>query len=170
MKYSTFSLMIGILLCSAVLPACEQKKNTAAKKDVSQFVKRIEEAAKAGEIGKLKKPVEIVHITYDGSDLRDPFELPTMVKNARQYPNAILRETALDSLKLVGVVLHKDERWAIIRSNDGKIYKITEGMRVGLQQALLTQISQGEIKFSIDDSGTDEGKRDVVMTVQEPKQ
>ena len=170
MKYCRLYLIIGVLLCSAVLSACQQKNKSDAKKNVLKLVKQVEDASRASEFNKLNKPLPIISVVYDGSHSRNPFELPDAIKNIKEYPNTILREGSIESVKLIGIVLNNKERWAIIRAKDGRVYKISEGMRVGMQQALLTQISQDAVKFSIDDSGTDEGKRDIVMTIEEPKQ
>src|SRR3990167_4831236 len=150
-----------------LLTAC-QKKDTS-KQDVTRFVKSLEDASQNAKKNDIEKEsIAIVAITYDGEKYRDPFELPADVKNIKQYPNTILVGMALDSLKLVGVVLHKNQRWAVFRASNGKVYKITEGMRVGIQQALLTEIGHHQAKFMIDASAeSGEKPREVVMTVQE---
>jgi Tfp pilus assembly protein PilP len=158
--------LIGMILSGLLLTSC-QKQDTAHQ-DVSRFVKSLESAATTQKQKSGLKESEIVSIAYDGEKYRDPFELPASVKNVKQYPNAILGDMALDSLKLVGIVTHKDQRWAVFRASNGKLYKITEGMRVGTQQALLTDIKQNQAKFMID-AGEGDKPRELVMSVQEPK-
>ena len=67
-------------------------------------------------------------------------------------------------------MLHHNIRWALFRSHDGKLYKITEGMRVGLQQALLTHITDNQVEFKIDaDAKQGEKPKRIIMPLEEPK-
>lgn len=153
------------LFCSLFVTACDQKKDSATQ-TVQQFVKTVEGASESQQANK-KEDALMKPVAYQGATLRDPFEIPAFVKNTKVYPNAILTNTALDSLKLRGVVLHAQQRWAILQAQDGQLYRVTEGMRVGLQQALLTQIDQNEIKFNVD-MELEIGQRphDVVMALE----
>lgn len=153
-----------------MLVACSKKNQEDPTQQVARFVQQIEAAAKLSEQNKKNKQADIAQVEYTGSALRDPFELTAAVKNVKDYPNSILTDTSIDSLKLVGIVAHKDARWALFRSTDGRLYITTEGMRLGLQHALLTQITANEVKFSVDESSGGEGKREVVMSIEELKQ
>ena len=166
MRKYLFSLL-GVIIGSILLTSC-QKQNTA-KQDVSRFVETLENVAKTPKKEHIEKKNGVIPVFYEGEKYRDPFELPASVKNVKQYPNTILRDMSLDSLRLVGVVLHKEQRWAIFRASNGKVYKMTEGMRVGIQQALLIEIKQDQVKFMIDvTTEAGEKPREVVMSVQEP--
>lgn len=165
-KYPLF-LWVSMILSGLLLTSCE-KKDTAHH-HVSQFVKSLEQAASTQTQKSATKDGEMLPVAYDGESYRDPFELPASVKNVKQYPNTILHDMALDSLKLIGIVHHKDRRWAIFRASNGKLYKITEGMRVGTQQALLTDIKRDQVTFVVDAVAEGEKSRELVMSVQEPK-
>ncbi|OGT44003.1 MAG: hypothetical protein A3F13_04565 [Gammaproteobacteria bacterium RIFCSPHIGHO2_12_FULL_40_19] len=150
-----------------LLTSCEKQNN--AKRDVSRFVKTLENVSSAMKPKDAEKGEVIAPVFYDGDKHRDPFELPASVKNVKQYPNTILVEMPLDSLKLIGIVFHKNLRWAVFRGTNGRVYKMTEGMRVGTQHALLTEIQRSQIKFTVD-VNTEAGvtAKEVVMTLQEP--
>jgi Tfp pilus assembly protein PilP len=156
-------LLCGILL---TLTGCE-KKNTA-KQDAKSYAEKIEAAAKSIPQKNLDIITDIKPVVYDGANRRDPFELPASIRNVKQYPNTILPNVALDSFKLVGILLLKDDRWAMLRANDGKVYKVSVGVRIGLQQALVTDIEKNQVKFRIDSPAeTNEKPREVVMKLQE---
>lgn len=165
-----YQIIIGAILISSslLLSAC-QNRGDNANKEVSRFVTTVENAAKKNTGQQMQKKFTVQPIAYEGNAYRDPFELPAAVKNIKKYPNAILGDTALDTLKLVGIILHGNERWALFRANNGKMYKMTEGMRVGVQQALLTEISNNQVKFTVDVDSEQGGKpQEVTMTLQEP--
>lgn len=158
-------LMI-LLLCSMMLTGCE--KNNTARQDAKSYVEKIEAAAKSIPQKDIDVMSDIKPVVYEGSNLRDPFELPANVRNVKQYPNTILPNLALDSFKLVGTLLLKDDRWAMLRANDGKVYRVTVGVRIGLQQALVTDIEKNEVKFRIDPAAeTNEKPREVIMRLSE---
>ncbi|HLB55754.1 MAG TPA: pilus assembly protein PilP [Coxiellaceae bacterium] len=171
MKYNRLFIIFLLSLCMITLNSCGEKNKESPTEQVAKFVQQVEAAAKLSEKNKSSKQATIAQVEYTGSDLRDPFELTAAVKNVKEYPNSILTDTSIDSLKLIGIVMHKDTRWALFRSSDGRLYVTTEGMRLGLQHALLTQITADEVKFSIDESSTGgEAKREVVMSIKEFKQ
>lgn len=156
------------LLCIFCLSSCHsttENPTARAEKFIQQAIQTTQK-----ELREKNARVRMTAVTYQGARLRNPFEIPALVKNTKLYPNSILTNTALDSLKLVGVVMHHDQRWAVFRSNDGKLYHMTAGMRVGLQQALLTQIMQNQVKFVVEMPASAAGKaesHDVIMTMQE---
>lgn len=156
------------LFCVLCLSSCHSE-NENPQASAEKFIQQAKQTSQKALLEEDKRAT-IVAATYQGARSRNPFEIPALVKNTKLYPNAILTHMALDNLKLVGVVIHHDQRWAIFRSNDGKLYRITTGMRVGLQKALLTQIMQNQVKFVVDmpvgTSGKEES-HDVIMTTQE---
>ncbi|EKD78028.1 MAG: hypothetical protein ACD_42C00075G0002 [uncultured bacterium] len=158
---------IGILLSVLLFPGCQQKKTHAAQ-DAKKYIDVLEKAMEQTTQKELKKKSAIPAYVYDADHIRDPFELPTTVKKKKEHENVILQDVALDSLKLTGIVLHDNDRVAIFRANDGKLYSIRVGTRVGLQEALLTQIGRNEVKFKIEiDTGAGQESRDVTLSLQE---
>lgn len=108
-------------------------------------------------------------VPYLAAHLRDPFEIPVSEAVNKKYPDTILRDTALDTIKLIGVIIHDKQSWAIIRTNKGKLYGLTAGTRVGMQHSLLTQIEENQVKF-IQEVSTVSGiqNKEIVLRLQEP--
>jgi len=169
MKIGKYILIICVIVSGALLASCHKKTNTA-KKDAEEFIQRIKAASEMSLANKKKEAGSNVRrYYYEGAHMRDPFELPATVKNVKQYPNAILRDVGLDSLRFTGVIIHNDHHWAIFQTSKGQLYKLTEGMRVGVQQALLIDITQEQVKFVVDaNAAIGEKQHEVVMTIQEP--
>lgn len=161
----TVMSIIGVY-CVA-LSACDDKKNSTK---THQYVKQIKKRYSN------EKPVavtikNIAQQSYRFANKRSPFAL--LKKNAeakKHYPNAILSDYDIQSLKLVGILSEDKKNWAMITTPDGKLYKITIGARVGNNYALVTQINQNNVEFREDDAGSNKSKpRDVLLTIQEPQ-
>ena len=154
-----------IFILFIFLSGCD--KSGSPVTEANKFVQREKMAAKS------KLPINTKinatqSVTYVAANSRDPFELPINDEKTKKYPDTILKNMALDSLKLVGIVMNKNQQWAILRSNTGQLYKITVGMRIGMQQSLLTQIEQNQVKFT-QEVNTPSGiqNKTVVMQLQE---
>ncbi|PIZ04518.1 MAG: hypothetical protein COY58_03445 [Gammaproteobacteria bacterium CG_4_10_14_0_8_um_filter_38_16] len=174
MKWIRSSLILLFSLVSLMLVSCHNNQSQNAQKNAQRFVKQLEAASEIKDENK-KEEVEVKPVVYEGVGLRNPFEVPALVKNTKLYPNAILTNMALDNLKLTGIILHDNRRWAVLRANDGKLYRIDEGMRVGLQQALVVHVDQNQVVFRIELEADATNKElmeshEIVMTLQEPGQ
>lgn len=173
MKKIQITKMILVCFIGVLLVSCQNDESKKGQQNAQKFVKELEAVAKIKEDIQ-KEDIEMKPIVFEGANLRDPFEIPSLVKSVKNHPSAILTGMALDSLKLTGIVVNHDTRFAVLRANDGVLYKITVGMRVGLQQALVSQIEQDRIVFTVE-SETDSNKKEmdssrkVVMTLQEPQ-
>lgn len=168
-----WKLIKGIIFlsCLAFLFAGCQKKHTA-KKDVDSIINKsillAEKKSDKGNTDDTMKPTP--KVTYISGGLRDPFELPELVKNKKQYPNTILPDQSLDSLKVIGIIMQDGEEWAIVRTSKGETMKLTKGIRVGLQSALLTKIEPEQVIFMEEvEMGSGLKARRIVLRVQEAK-
>lgn len=169
MKFLRLMSMSLFFVSSIFLVSC---KEHSAQKEVDMLVKNLETSSQQQEL-KREAAKTMTPVEYQGQSLRDPFEIAALIKkNDQQFPNTILRDIALDSLTLVGTVSHQDERWAIFRANNGKLYRVKEGMRVGIQHALLTQVDKNQVKFKLEiaSSPTEAESQEVVIRMQRPKE
>jgi type IV pilus assembly protein PilP len=158
-----------IAACCLCLSACS-KHEKSAQDDVNNLVKVVETSAESTQNKKQKTPDLIQTYHFEGAQLRDPFESPTEVRQEnKQYANTILKNIALDSLKLVGVIVNSTMQYAIFRANDGQLYKIKVGERVGLENSLLTKVNENEVTFTQESGPSSEGTltREIVLRLQE---
>jgi len=157
---------MSILSCILLLSGCE--KDRKAEKEVQEFLQRAEKIAQIKREAEQKKENPIVSYVYEGDNLRDPFDRSENVVVAKRHEDSILSDMSLDDLKLMGTVLRKENSWAIVRGSDGKLYRLTKGVHVGVQQAMLIEIKQGEIILKTEpEIGAKEKSSDIVMKVQE---
>ena len=98
---------------------------------------------------KSKKPVPIPPLpeaksyetyVYDETTLRDPFQASVARKVVRSNNNLrpnmkrqreVLEQFPLDTLNMVGSLEQGGERWALIRSQDGTLYRTKKGRYIG---------------------------------------
>lgn len=165
-KLKWFFLVAIFSPCILLLSGCE--KTRKAEKDVKEFLQRAEKIAQVKRDAEQKKENPIVSYVYEGDNLRDPFDRSENVAVAKRHQDSILSEMSLDDLKLMGTVLRAENSWAIVRGSDGKLYRLTKGVHVGVQQAMLVEIKPGEIILKTEpELGAKEKSSDIVMKVQE---
>lgn len=158
-----FLVMLPAVL---LLSGCE--KDRKAEKEVAAFMERSEKLAQARKNEAEKKEKPIVSYVYESTNLRDPFDQSEGSVSAKHYSNSILSDISLDDLTLVGTVLKNNDDWAVVRDSNGNLYRLTKGMHVGVQQAMLVGIKQNEITFKPESEfGSKDKLNDIVMKVQE---
>lgn len=170
MKKFIFYGIFFMALVFAMLTGCSKKND--AQKEVDHLVKTVEGASQASQKKEVDTKEIIKTYVYDAHQSRDPFEEPLASRRqGKQYENAILRDVALDSLKLIGIVIHDHFRFALFRANDGQLYKVSVGMHVGIEGSLLTRIDENQVVFVQEAGATNTGTstREIVMHMQEPK-
>ncbi len=151
-----------IILCFGIISGCDHTSSKSAEQLISEKEKPY--------LIHSDKPIEfspVQPVVYQGAHLRDPFEIPEATYTTKKYANTVLKTYSLDSLKLIGIVHHPEKQWAIFRTSRGKTYRLFVGSRVGIQNALITHISENEVKFT-EEVGTSTGTqvREIVMRVQ----
>lgn len=159
--------IIILFLLSFLLSSCDSKNRK--EKNIDEYIhqtkqKLIIQTQIEYTVPKTNK------ITYQATSERNPFENPFIKKLKKSYPNAILREHSLDSLRMIGIISQNRNIWGILSTPDGKKYKVTIGMRVGVNHALITKITEHQMILE-DQSGMDQGQKpiEVVLPLENPK-
>ncbi len=146
--------------------------------DLRDFVKN----AGADMRGKVEPPPDIKPyepFTYDNdSGLPDPFKpKKPEARNAHlglnqpnlNRPKEELEDFPLESLKMVGYLYRKGVAYAVIRSAEGKIYRIKAGNYIGLNFGQVVSVSETEVKIKemVQDSVGDWSERDSSLELVE---
>ena len=149
----TMSLLLYLLLMVS-LTGCESEDVS----DLHAYVKEVK-ARKKGPIPKLPKVEAYETYAYDSSELRDPFastksgRSPTSPDNDENKPDMtrvreVLEEFPLDTLKMVGALERDGQRWALIKSEDGTLYRTRKGHYIGQNFGKIKRITETEIEIS----------------------
>ena len=158
----------SILLASLILSGCGGEEF----QDLRDFVKN----AGADMRGKVEPPPEIKPyepFTYDNdASLPDPFkprkqDARNTNRTGQNQPNLNrpkeeLEDFPLESLKMVGYLSQKGVGQAVIRSAEGKIYRVKVGNYIGLNFGQVTSITETEVKIKemVQDSVGDWSERE----------
>lgn len=165
----------SIFLASLLLAGCGGEEF----QDLRDFVKN----AGADMRGKVAPPPDIKPyepFTYDNdAGLPDPFkprrpDLKTAGHGGQNQPNLNrpkeeLEDFPLESLKMVGYLSQKGAGQAVIRSAEGKIYRLKVGNYIGLNFGQVISVTETEVKIKemVQDSVGDWSERESSLQLAE---
>lgn len=165
----------SIFLASLLLAGCGGEEF----QDLRDFVKN----AGVDMRGKVEPPPDIKPyepFSYDNETaLADPFK--PRKPNARNSnpsgqhrpdldrPKEELEDFPLESLKMVGYLFQKNVGHAVIRSAEGKVYRVKAGNYIGLNFGQIISISETEVKVKemVQDSAGDWSERESSLQLVE---
>jgi len=164
-----------LILAALLLSACGGEEF----QDLRDFVN----TAGADMRGKVEPPPDIKPyepFAYDNStSLPDPFKPRKAEARGKagsgenqpdfNRPKEELEEYPLESLKMVGYLYQKKVGHAVIRSAEGKIYRVKAGNYIGLNFGQITSVSEAEIKVKemVQDSAGDWTERESSLQLAE---
>ena len=146
--------------------------------DLRDFVR----TAGADMRGKVEPPPDIKPyepFTYDNATvIPDPFRPRTDSRNPKRTgqnlpnldrPKEELEDFPLENLKMVGFLLQRHVGHAVIRSAEGKIYRVKAGNYVGQNFGQITSVSETEVKIKemVQDSAGDWSERESSLQLVE---
>lgn len=162
-------------LVAALLSACGGEEF----QDLRDFVN----TAGADMRGKVEPPPDIKPyepFAYDNSaSLPDPFRPRKAELHGKggsgenqpdfSRPKEELEDYPLESLKMVGYLYQKTVGHAVIRSAEGKLYRVKAGNYIGLNFGQITSVSETEIKVKemVQDSAGDWTERESSLQLAE---
>ena len=145
-------LIVGFVL---TLMAC----SSSEFEDLQQYIKEVKSRPGAPIAGLPEaKPYE--RFLYQDADLRDPFKRTIKVSanagasSANQLRPNIGRDSEalenfpLDTLRMVGSLKQDNQKWGIVKTTDGFIYRVKKGNHVGKNFGKITRISDTEIQIT----------------------
>ena len=144
--------------------------------DLQQYVQEVK-ARQKGSIEPLPEVQEYAAYTYDESKLRDPFA-PVLKRVARSHSNLrpdfkrereVLEQFPLDTLRMVGSLEQSGQRWALIKAQDGTLYRTTRGKYMGQDNGKILRITETQIVLQeiVSDGLGGWVKREATISVEE---
>lgn len=140
---------IVIMAIFLVISGCSQEKREKPK--ASKVVKKVPAPAKEPQKQEAASETEQVEDTFAGytaTVLRDPF-LPFLKEEvvAVRRGGALtpLEKFDLGELKVVGVLMKRNETVALIEDNEGKGYTVKKGVKIGRNGGVISEITAKDI-------------------------
>ena len=121
--------------------------------DLQQYIDKTK-AKKVGKIEPLPEVKSYETYAYDETTLRDPFQASVARKVVRSTSNLrpnmrrqreVLEQFPLDTLNMVGSLEQGGERWALIRAQDGTLYRTKKGRFIGQDYGKIIRVTETEI-------------------------
>ena len=97
---------------------------------------------------------------YNDAELREPFKpivkaleniAPTAANQLRPDTNRereVLEQFALDTLRMVGSLKQNAEKWAIVKTSDGFIYRVKVGHHIGKNFGKIIRITDTQVDIT----------------------
>jgi type IV pilus assembly protein PilP len=164
-----------IFLASLLLAGCGGEEF----QDLRDFVKN----AGADMRGKIEPPPDVKPyepFSYDNdANLPDPFKpRKADARNANRTgqnqpnlnrPKEELEDYPLETLKMVGFLSQKGINQAVIRSSEGKVYRVKAGNYIGMNFGQVTSVIETEVKIKemVQDSNGDWTERESSLLLAE---
>lgn len=89
----------------------------------------------------------IFEIPEEVLKLRDPFKRPKFVIEST-IAKSELESVSLDKFKLVGVVTGPNQLRAMVATDQGKTFFVSEKMKIGMNRGVITRITPDEIQVT----------------------
>ena len=137
-----------VIVCLGLVAGCSGENIS----DLQQYVTEVK-AKQKSRIEPLPEIVEYPIYSYDESQLRDPF-IPTAPKHiASTDPNLrpdhhtpdVLEQFPLDTLQMVGSLEQNGQRWALIKAQDGTLYRTTRGRYMGQDNGKIIKVTETQV-------------------------
>jgi type IV pilus assembly protein PilP len=168
-------VVLSIFLAALLLAGCGGEEF----QDLRDFVKN----AGADMRGKIEPPPDVKPyepFTYDNdANLPDPFKPRKQdSRNANRTgmnqpnlnrPKEELEDYPLETLKMVGFLSQKNVGQAVVRSSEGKVYRIKVGNYIGMNFGQVTSVTETEVKIKemVQDSNGDWTERESSLLLAE---
>lgn len=156
------------------LAGCSGDKND----DLKQFVLDSGKDLR-GKVEPLPEMAPYKAFIYNAFDLSDPFK-PRKLKPSASggafepdmtRPKEPLEAFSLESLKMVGLLQQKNEKYAVIKTPENTIYRVRVGDHLGQNFGKVLAISDTEVKLkeTVQDSAGDWAERESSLTLQQER-
>jgi type IV pilus assembly protein PilP len=145
-------LKLSIVLATLALAAC----GTGEFSDLKEFVDHSSEGLR-GRVDPLPQVKAYEPMSYNAFDLPNPFKPrpidpktdgggggPAPDLNRRKEP---LEAYPLESLKMVGTLERTKQRWALIKTPDGNLYRVSKNDYMGQNFGKIAMISESSINL-----------------------
>jgi len=138
-------LSVGLLACG--------EENIS---DLDEYVQKVK-LRKKGRVPALPEVKSYDSFTYNQTNLRNPFQPQRATRKARgrssgptpdlKRSREALEQYPLDTLHMVGSLEQSGERWALIRTQDGTIFRVKRGSYLGQDNGRITKITDAQVEL-----------------------
>lgn len=169
------NLAIAVALSCLALSACSGEQHS----DLRQFVKDSDSMPR-GRIPPLPEVKPYEPFEYAAYDLLDPFvprkieppkaaNIPGGLQPPANHRKGPLEAFPLENLKMVGTLQQQKAMYALIKTPDNNLYRVTSGDYIGQNFGRIIDINETAVKLKelVQDSGNDWKEEERTLLLQE---
>ncbi|MDF1655196.1 MAG: pilus assembly protein PilP [Coxiellaceae bacterium] len=165
MNKTTLATLSIILICTSLITGCSDDSKNKAKKTATQFISELKQRLPFKNKSEDNSKT-IPAVTYSANKKQSPFK--DIVKDQQKSDVTILlKGTDINKLKLIGIIIQDNKKWAIIEAKDGKMHALTKGFHVGKQNAVVDKITSNSVELSTKSTPNNPYSSIFTLTVQE---
>jgi len=147
-------LRYGLVVLMMLLVGCSDQNMG----DLQNYVSDVK--AKRGKIEPLPEFQPVQQFAYSSDDIKDPFTtwksevVPVGTRKSgdlmpdAERPREELESYPLDTLRMVGILEIKGERWGLVKASDGIVYRVKSGNYMGQNFGKITAIDDARIALT----------------------
>lgn len=153
---------MGLFVCICLLTACGRSEGY---RDLRNYIDQLRiNYAFTGKLNKSNAVHKVVVVEYKKGAARSPFDEGN--NSPGKTASNPLSAYAVSVLRFVGTVSEENKVWAYITTPDNKVYKITEGDKIGDHDGIVKKITSKQIEIL--EQQMDEDKQDSqrIITLQ----
>lgn len=135
--------MALIIILLLILSACSKNESYQELKNMA----REEQVDSMQIIKPLPNFKRATPVTYQITNLRDPFQANLNQFNFAKNPKEPLATFPLNDLRLVGTMVLKQKFWALIAAPNGLLYQVTQGAHLGKNQGIIVAVKLSELQI-----------------------
>lgn len=146
-----YVLRSGMLIIGALLFGCGETAPPVASKPAPSTASAVVPKVPAEEIvapaAPEKKEDPAALFQYNPAGRRDPFKSIIIASGKRNASENLppLQRKELSEMRLIGIVWGGFGHGAIVETSDGKGYPVRKGTRIGLNNGVISQITNREV-------------------------
>ncbi len=156
-------LAVIMILC-LIIAGCNDQQKAKTKQTAKDYIQKIKQrlpfASKKTETNTIKS------VTYSAEQLESPFR-DQATTSASSGQKTLLDQEDIQQIKLVGVVMRKGKKWAIVAGQEKTLHALAVGFIVGKQHATVTKISNNSVEFETKTSEANPYASIFTLTLQE---
>jgi Tfp pilus assembly protein PilP len=122
---------------------CDDQQKKETKESAQAFIQKLKN--RMPFINKKQDTRTIKAVTYSAQELNSPFRDQSAKKNTDH--KAVLNSEDIRQLKLVGIVIRDNKKWAIVTDKNKTLHALAVNYIVGKQHATVTKISDNSVEL-----------------------
>lgn len=150
-------------MCISSISGCSDEKQNKAKQSAVEFIQQLKQRLPFTK--KEDKSKTIPAVTYTTQKLASPFR--DQIEKKVDDTDVILKGEDVNRLKLVGIVMRHDKKWAIVSGASGELHALTVGYTVGKQHAVVKKITDTNVELQTKTSDSNPYSSIFTLTLQE---